>query len=70
MEPAVIGEDRSRFPARGTVGEIRRKKSQQQNKGEYTDLGIDLGEREEQVVCHALALALLKTDEAHREAEM
>ena len=37
---------------------------------EYTDLGLDLGEREEQVVCHASALALAMTDEARREAEM
>ena len=37
---------------------------------ESTDLGLDLGEREEQVVCHASALALAMTDEARREAEM
>ena len=37
---------------------------------ECTDLGLDLGEREEQVVCHASALALAMTDEARREAEM
>ena len=35
---------------------------------ECTDLGLDLGEREDQVVCHASALAM--TDEAHQEAEM
>ena len=35
---------------------------------EYTDLGLDLGEREEQVPCRASALAM--TDEARREAEM
>ena len=35
---------------------------------EYTDLGVVLGEREEQVVCNALALAM--ADEACREAEM
>ena len=35
---------------------------------EYTDLGLDLGEREEQVVCHASAFAM--TDEARQEAEM
>ena len=29
---------------------------------EYTDLGLDLGEREEQVACHASALALAMTD--------
>ena len=37
---------------------------------ECTDLGLDLGEREEQVVCHASALALAMTDEAQQEAEM
>ena len=37
---------------------------------ECTDLGLDLGEREDQVVCHASALALAMTDEAHQEAEM
>ena len=37
---------------------------------EYTDLELDLGEREEQVVCHVSALALSMTDEARREAEM
>ena len=37
---------------------------------ECTDLGLDLGEKKEQVVCHASALALAMTDEAHREAEM
>ena len=37
---------------------------------ECKDLGLDLGEREEQVVCHASALALAMTDEARREAEM
>ena len=37
---------------------------------ECTDLGLDVGEREEQVICHASALALAMTDEAHREAEM
>ena len=37
---------------------------------EYTNLGLDLGEREEQVVCHTSALALAMTDDARREAEM
>ena len=36
----------------------------------YTDLGLDLGEREEQVACHASALALAITDEVRREEEM
>ena len=37
---------------------------------EYTVFGFDLGEREEQVVCHASALVLAMTDKARREAEM
>ena len=36
----------------------------------YADLGLDLGKREEQVVCHASALPLAMTDEPLREAEM
>ena len=37
---------------------------------EYTVFGLDLGEREEQIVCHASALALAMTDEARREADI
>ena len=37
---------------------------------ECTDLGLFLGEREEQVVCHASVLALAIADEARQEAEM
>ena len=37
---------------------------------EHTDLGLDLGEREEQVASHASALALAMTDDARQEAEM
>ena len=71
----VIGIDRSRFPGRKTVREVRsggrrRRKASDRAKKKYTDLGLDLGEREEQVVCHASALDLAMTDEAHREAEM
>ena len=32
---------------------------------EYTVFGLDLGEREEQVICHASALALAMIDKAH-----
>ena len=39
-------------------------------KREYIDLGLDLGQKEEEVACHASALALGMTDEACREAEM
>ena len=37
---------------------------------ECTDLGLDLGEKEEQVVCHASVLALAMTDEKRRDVEM
>ena len=37
---------------------------------ECTDLGFDLGEKEEQVACHASVLALAMTDDVRREAEM
>ena len=37
---------------------------------ECIDLGLDLGEREEQVVCHTSALSVAMTDDARREAEM
>ena len=37
---------------------------------EYTDLGLDLCESEEQVACHASALALAMTDEARRKMKM
>ena len=69
----VSGEDRSRLPGRGTVGEVRRggrrgREAATERRREYTDLGLDLYEREEQVVCHATALAMTK--EARWEAEM
>ena len=35
---------------------------------EYTVFWFNLGEREEQVVCHVSALALAMTDKARREA--
>ena len=41
-----------------------------ERRSECTDLGLDLGVREKQVICHASALALAMTDEARREAEM
>ena len=37
---------------------------------ECTNLGLNLGEREEQVVYHASALVLAMTDEMHQEVEM
>ena len=37
---------------------------------EYTDLGLDLGERNEHVACHASGLALALTDKACQKAQM
>ena len=62
----VGGIDRSRFPGRRTVRKVRG--GGRRGRRECTDLGLDLGDREEQVVCHASALAM--TDEARRETEM
>ena len=69
-------------PWSSTVPPIPRKESGKQQQQEqlgklgegtkekYTDLGLVSGKREEQVACHASALALAMTDEARREAEM
>ena len=72
----VTGIDRSRFPGRRTVGKLGEEEEEEEGelligrRRECTDLGLDLGERKERVVCHASALALAMTDEARREAEM
>ena len=71
----VSGIDQSRFPGRRGVGEVRRggrqgRGASDKRRRECTDLELGLGEREEQVVCHASALALTLTDKAHRGAEM
>ena len=56
----------------GKLGEKEdeEEESAKQRKEEYTDLGLDLGEREEQVDCHASAFALAITDKARWEAEI
>ena len=67
MRSQVSGIDRSQFPGRRTVGEVKvgeRRASDRAEKRVYR-FGVDLVEREEQVVCHASALAM--TDEARRE---
>ena len=61
MRSQVSGIDKADSLGEEQLGERRR---------ECTDLGLDLGEREEQVVCHVSALALAMTDEARREAEI
>ena len=68
--------DQSRFPERRTVRKVRRRgrrgrrASDRAEKSKYTVFEFDLGEKEEQVVCRASALALAMTDEARREAKM
>ena len=46
------------------------KESAPERRRENINLGLDLGDKDEHVVCHALALALAMTDEACRDAEM
>ena len=75
VESQVSGIDRSRFFGRRTVIKIRREgrrgmRASVRAKKKVHSLGFDLDKREEQVVCHASALALAMTDEARREAEM
>ena len=57
------------------MGKLREEEDEEgepviEHRRECTDLELDLGEREEQVVCHASALALAMTDEVRQEAEM
>ena len=59
----VSGIDRSRLHGRRTVGEEDEEESTTERRRGYTVLGFNLGEREEQVVCHASALALVITDD-------
>ena len=69
----VVGEDRSRLLGRGTVGKLGEEEDEEkepatERRKEYTDLGLNLGEKDEQVACCASALAM--TDETCWEAEM
>ena len=75
MGSQVSGIDRSRFPGRETVWELGEEEDEEgepatERRREHTVFGFDLGEREEQVVCHASALVLAMTEEARQEAEM
>ena len=72
MRSQVSSIDRSQFPEEEQFGKLGEEEDEPaiERRSECTDLGLDLGEREEQVVCHASALALAMTDEARREAEM
>ena len=52
------------------LGEEKDEESEPATEGkrEYTDLGLDLDKKKEQVTCHASALALAMTGEARWEA--
>ena len=50
--------------------EDEKEKPATEQRREYTDLGLYLGERKEHFVCHDSGLALAMTEEARREAEM
>ena len=67
----VSGIDRSQFPGRKAVGEIRRggRSASDIGKKRVHRFGVRFDEKEEQVVCHASALVLAMTNEARREAE-
>ena len=72
MGPQVIGKDRSRLSERRTVGEVRKEEDEEEEpaterRREYMNLGLDLGKKKEQVVCHASALALAMRNQACRE---
>ena len=60
----VISEDRSQLPLRGG------RRASDRIKKRAHRFGLDLSKREEQVACHASALALAMTDKVHREAKM
>ena len=75
MKSSVIDKTESNSLGEEQLGKLGKEENEEKEPGteqrrEYIDLGLDLGEREEQVVCHASALALAMTDEACREAEM
>ena len=69
---AKIEDDNLREEQLGKLGEKEDEEEYPatEQRTEYTDLGLELGEREKQIACHASALALAMTDKAHREAEM
>ena len=52
------------------LGKLREKVDEEEPATERRRECTDLGEREEQVVCHASALALAMTEGGRRESEM
>ena len=67
IETDSLGEEQLR-----KLGEevSEEEKPEKERRREYKDLGLEFGEKKEQVACHALALALAMEDEACREEEM
>ena len=64
QESGILGNRRRPKPTlwENSLGKLGEGKDEEEEpaterRREYTDLGLDLGEREEQVACHASALA-------------
>ena len=75
MGSQVIGEDRSRLPEEEQLEKLRKEtdeeeKTATEQRKKYTDLGLELRERDEQVACYTSVLDLAMRDEACQEAEM
>ena len=72
MGSQVVGEDRTKPLGEEQLEKLGEEEDEEEEpaterKKDYSDLGSDLGEREEQVACHASALALAMTGKAHRK---
>ena len=72
----IIDVDRSRFPGRGTVGEVRRggrggrKRTSDRTKERGHRFRVTFGQERKASRLHASALVLATTDDECREAEM
>ena len=68
VESQVSGIDRSRFPGEEQLEKLGDEEGEPaiERRRECTDFGLDIGERTEQVACHASAT----TDEARRKSVM
>ena len=71
----AIGKDRSRLPEEEELKKLREEtdeeeKTATEQRKKYTDLGLELRDRDEQVACHTSVLDLAMRDEACQEAEM
>ena len=57
MGSELIREDRSRLPGKKQLGKLGEEENEEkepatERRREYTDLGLDIGERDEHVACH------------------